>query len=160
MKVYLSFVNKLNKLLEVLVVIMLVLLTAIVIAQIVTREMHISVSWLEEGARYTMIYVCFLGAALCTRRGTLVKIDILNEMLPKGAMKYINVLTSIISLVFLAFALYSCMQFLPVGMQRVASSMTKIKMVWFYLAMPVGMEAMVLNIIANLFEGIQGGNKE
>ena len=81
MKAYIKIVDKLNKLLEWLVVVVLVILSFVVLAQVVTRKCHISVAWLEEMARYSMIWLCFLGAAVACRRGSLIKIDILYELL-------------------------------------------------------------------------------
>ena len=71
MKAYIKIVDKLNKLLEWLVVVVLVILSFVVLAQVVTRKCHISVAWLEEMARYSMIWLCFLGAAIITKEGQL-----------------------------------------------------------------------------------------
>ena len=64
MKAYIKIVDKLNKLLEWLVVVVLVILSFVVLAQVVTRKCHISVAWLEEMARYSMIWLCFLVLSL------------------------------------------------------------------------------------------------
>ena len=88
MKAYIKIVDKLNKLLEWLVVVVLVILSFVVLAQVVTRKCHISVAWLEEMARYSMIWLCFLGAAVACRRGSLIKIDILYELLPQKVSRY------------------------------------------------------------------------
>ena len=74
MKAYIKIVDKLNKLLEWLVVVVLVILSFVVLAQVVTRKCHISVAWLEEMARYSMIWLCFLGAAVACRRGPVLSL--------------------------------------------------------------------------------------
>ena len=145
MKAYIKIVDKLNKLLEWLVVVVLVILSFVVLAQVVTRKCHISVAWLEEMARYSMIWLCFLGAAVACRRGSLIKIDILYELLPQKVSRYFLYFVDVLSIVFLVVALYSCSQYLPLGFNSSASSMKSIKMFWFYLCMPIGMGMMFLN---------------
>ena len=157
MKAYIKIVDKLNKLLEWLVVVVLVILSFVVLAQVVTRKCHISVAWLEEMARYSMIWLCFLGAAVACRRGSLIKIDILYELLPQKVSRYFLYFVDVLSIVFLVVALYSCSQYLPLGFNSSASSMKSIKMFWFYLCMPIGMGMMFLNIIANILERMKGG---
>ena len=157
MKSYIKIVDKLNKLLEWLVVVVLVILSFVVLAQVVTRKCHISVAWLEEMARYSMIWLCFLGAAVACRRGSLIKIDILYELLPQKVSRYFLYFVDVLSIVFLVVALYSCSQYLPLGFNSSASSMKSIKMFWFYLCMPIGMGMMFLNIIANILERMKGG---
>lgn len=157
MKTYLKIINTLDKLFEWLVVVMLAVLACVVMAQVVTRRCHISVAWLEELARYSMIWVCFLGGAVCSRRGTLIKIDVLYELIPKNASRVFLSMVDIISIAFLCVALYSCYQYLPLGLNSSASSMTEVKMFWFYLCMPIGMGMMLLNTVANLLERFKGG---
>lgn len=157
MKAYIKIVDKLNKLLEWLVVVVLVILSFVVLAQVVTRKCHISVAWLEEMARYSMIWLCFLGAAVACRRGSLIKIDILYELLPQKVSRYFLYFVDVLSIVFLVVALYSCSQYLPLGFNSSASCMKSIKMFWFYLCMPIGMGMMFLNIIANILERMKGG---
>ena len=149
MKAYIKIVDKLNKLLEWLVVVVLVILSFVVLAQVVTRK--------EEMARYSMIWLCFLGAAVACRRGSLIKIDILYELLPQKVSRYFLYFVDVLSIVFLVVALYSCSQYLPLGFNSSASSMKSIKMFWFYLCMPIGMGMMFLNIIANILERMKGG---
>lgn len=160
MKTYIKIVDKLNKFFAYLVIAVLIFLSFVVLAQVVTRKCHISVAWLEEMARYSMIWLCFLGAAVACRRGALIKIDILYEIIPKKASQYLLSIVDILSIAFLCVALYSCSQYLPLGLNSSASSMSGIKMIWFYLCMPLGLGMTFLNIIANLIERFKGGEKE
>ena len=159
MKAYLKIVDGINQIFKVLVIVMLVLLSLVVLAQIITRSLHISVAWLEEMARYSMIYVCFLGSAVCCSRGTLIKVDVLYEILSEKTRKTLLVIVGMLSIAFLFFALYSCAQYLPLGFNSDAASMRGVRMFWFYLAMPIGLGMMLLNTIANLIEILKGGNK-
>ena len=160
MKTYLKVVNALNKVFENLVVAVLTLLALVVFLQIVTRSLHISVAFLEEAARYTMIYLCFLGAAVCCRRGSLIKVDVVHDLLPPKAARALEEAVNLVSAVFLCFALYSCCKYLPLGFNSDASSMKGIKMFWFYLSMPLGLGMMLLNLVANTYERWKGEEKE
>lgn len=159
MKTYLKIINALNKLFENLVVGVLALLALVVFLQIVTRSLHISVAFLEEAARYTMIYLCFLGAAVCCRRASLIKVDVLHDLLPHKAARVLEELVNLVSVVFVCFALYSCVKYLPLGLNSSASSMKGIKMFWFYLSMPLGLGMMLLNLVANTYERWKGAKK-
>ncbi|MBQ5951177.1 MAG: TRAP transporter small permease [Lachnospiraceae bacterium] len=151
MRVYLKVIDRLNKLMEILVIILVTILAFVVLAQVVTRTAKISVAWLEEMARYSMIWVCFFGAAVACRRGTLIKVDVLYEILPKKICRILYYIVDVISIIFLIFGLYSCSKYLPLGFHSTASSMS-INMFWFYLCMPLGMFMMILNLIANILE--------
>ena len=156
MKAYIKIVDKLNKLLEWLVVVVLVILSFVVLAQVVTRKCHISVAWLEEMARYSMIWLCFLGAAVSSA-GAPSSRSTFSTSSSQKVSRYFLYFVDVLSIVFLVVALYSCSQYLPLGFNSSASSMKSIKMFWFYLCMPIGMGMMFLNIIANILERMKGG---
>ena len=160
MKAFAKGIDKLNHFFEYLVVAVLILLTLIVLAQVITRKCHISVAWLEEMARYSMIWLCFLGAAVSCRRGSLIKVDILYELVPPRLARYLLFFVDILSIAFLCVVLYSCYLYLPLGLNSSASSMSSIKMIWFYLCMPIGLGLMLLNTVSNFFERLEGGEKQ
>ena len=106
-----------------------------------------------------MIYLCFLGAAVCCRRGSLIKVDVVHDLLPPKAARALEEAVNLVSAVFLCFALYSCCKYLPLGFNSDASSMKGIRMFWFYLSMPLGLGMTLLNLVANTYERWKGGGK-
>lgn len=160
MKLYLKIIVALNKVIEYLVVVVLAILAFVVLGQIITRSLEISVPWLEEIARYSMIWVAFLGGAVACRRRTLIKVDVVYEIVSKKVAHILLCVVDVISIAFLCVALYSCYKYLPLGFNSSAASMSGIKMFWFYLCMPIGLGMMMLNTIANLLTRLKGGESQ
>lgn len=46
-----------------------------------------SAAWTEEIARYLLMWVTFIGAAIVTRRGTHIGVEVLGQMLPEGGKR-------------------------------------------------------------------------
>ena len=83
---------------EVIAGALLVLMTVTTIANVIARYCFNSpLSWAEELARYTFIWVVFLGAAVCTKQGRHIVIDGLMLSLPErlraGILAGVDVLT-------------------------------------------------------------------
>ena len=88
---------------EYLIAILLILLTVLMLLQIVMRYVFShSLSWPEELCRYCFVYITFLTLGYCVRRNSMLKLDIIQEILPK---KVWSVLQAIVHLVSLAFFL-------------------------------------------------------
>ncbi|WP_434309720.1 TRAP transporter small permease [Hominifimenecus sp. rT4P-3] len=90
---------------EYLIAILLILLTMIMLLQIVMRYVfNNSLSWPEELCRYCFVYITFLTLGYCVQRGSMLRLDIIQEILPK---KVWAVLQAMVHLVTLAF--FVCM---------------------------------------------------
>ena len=74
------------------VVLMLAIMSVVVFAQVVFRLVHASIPWSEELSKYMLIWTTFLGSALCVRKGSLVGLEILSMLLPKGIGKVVSML--------------------------------------------------------------------
>ncbi|CAN5681225.1 TRAP transporter small permease [soil metagenome] len=81
------------------------LLALIVFAQFFTRFALASpLAWTEELARFLLIYVGFLGAALAVRKNTHIYIELVYHFLPLGAAKGLAALVDILRTGFLVVA--------------------------------------------------------
>jgi TRAP-type C4-dicarboxylate transport system permease small subunit len=56
------------------------------------------IQWAEELARYSFIWVVFLGAVVCTKRQRHITIDILPQLLPARAAAWLRVLADLCTL--------------------------------------------------------------
>lgn len=62
---------------------------------------NFSLSWTEETARYTFIYMVYFAVALAAQQGTHVRVEIIDEIVPAKYMKYVLCITELISAAFL-----------------------------------------------------------
>lgn len=88
-------------------VILCILLTAIVLfsgAQVVSRYVFgNSLTWSEELCRYLYVWSGFMTVSYCIRSGSIIKIDTVVMFLPKMIQKALNVVTTVISFLVVAF---------------------------------------------------------
>lgn len=96
---------------EYFLMILLVMITLIMMLQIVMRYVfNASLSWPEELTRYCFVWSTFIGISYSIRRGTMLKIDAILSMMPKGMQKIIVVLTELIVLVFFGYLLFNSVE--------------------------------------------------
>ncbi|MGE0719195.1 MAG: TRAP transporter small permease [Alphaproteobacteria bacterium] len=137
-------------------VLVVVLLTAVVV--LVTLEVALRYLFLEslviadELSRYLMIWVAFLGAALCVRDDLHVRILVLVAMLRGRARRAIETIAGLGSCAFLAVLLYEGARILP-SVRDQDTTTLGVSIMWFYLAMPVGSALMLVFLAAAIVRG-------
>jgi TRAP-type C4-dicarboxylate transport system permease small subunit len=65
-----------------------------------------SAAWTEEVARYLLIVVVFVGAAMGVRRNTHIHVEFVYRYLPAAAGRVLSTFVDIVRLAFLAYATY------------------------------------------------------
>lgn len=145
-------IDQLNRIVIWVVVIMLSVMCVTVFMQVIFRYvLHASLSWSEELARYLMVWLTFLGAALGVRYKSLIGMEVLVKALPKLMKRGVLELVTLFQLVFLAVVLVYSIKMTMMVHAQVSAAML-IPMSWAYVALPVGLSMMILNTIAVAFE--------
>ena len=86
---------------EYLIAILLIALTLIMLLQIVMRYVfNNSLSWPEELSRYCFVYITFLTLGYCVRNDSMLRLDILKELLPSKIWTVLQAIVRIVSLIF------------------------------------------------------------
>ncbi|NGP44857.1 TRAP transporter small permease [Bacillaceae bacterium SIJ1] len=114
-------------------------------------------TWAEEFIRYCMIWITFIGSALCFRRGLHVGIDLFVEFLSKPGQKIVRLLVYVCSLVMLVFMAkygYDLVQFSQRTGQITPS--LRIEMFWVYLAIPIGAILSIIHVIERMVGLLRG----
>ncbi len=62
----------------------------VITAQIVSRVVFTAFGWTEEVARFLLIWLTFLGAALAWQQGRHIAVTVLVERLPAGARRWVQ----------------------------------------------------------------------
>jgi TRAP-type C4-dicarboxylate transport system permease small subunit len=72
-----------------------------------------SAAWTEEIARYLLVVVCFVGAAMGIRRNTHIHVEFLYRWLPAGAARALSTFVDVVRLAFLAYATFLAALLVP-----------------------------------------------
>lgn len=126
------------------IVLLTVLLVLLVVAQVVMRYLFgAPIFWAEEVAVQWLVFISMLGLSLLTHYKQLVQIDLLSQMLPKGAARYLQYAMSFVFLALLVFLTVLCWHWIWRPEVRLELSATTGLPRWYnYIALPASMTAM------------------
>ncbi|MFD1039412.1 TRAP transporter small permease [Virgibacillus byunsanensis] len=152
MQLLLKIIDKLNKLVYFIVGSMAIVMFLLIISQIISRSiLSNSISWSEELARYLMIWIVFLGAALALRERSLIAIELLTYPLKDKWKKRLQIVVYIICTIFFTFILIYGIDLLQ--FVKVQSSPTlPFSMAIPYASIPVSAVFLIMNSLAILLE--------
>lgn len=117
-------------------ILVLVLLTVNIILRFFFSA---GISWSEEFIRYAIIYITFIGGAICFRRGVHVGIDVFMEYLSKRGQKVLQIILNVLAIIFMVLLIKygTDLVLFSKGTGQLAPAL-QIKMYWAYLAIPIG----------------------
>ena len=91
----------------------LILMVSITVIQVIFRKAGNPLSWPEEGARWTMIWVTFAGASYCFKNGGLIKVEyFVQKIFPQKVQNIIAIVNMAIMGVFFAYLGYSSVNYM------------------------------------------------
>lgn len=115
--------------------------------------------WGDELAKYSLVYMTFIGAAVALGNKQLAAMELLTEKLSKGGKKATLILVYILEIVLLIFIFYySIMLMLEGSVQAQLSPALQVPMAWIYLSIPLGVGLMIIQSILLLVGEIKGLN--
>lgn len=157
---FVRWIDWFNKQLHSLLGILLIIMVVVVFLQVLVRfiftylGVYTSVPWTEELARYLMIWMIFMGAALATRYAKMLAVDALIFAIPALPAKLVKVVAHLLSLIFYTCIFIVGIQWANVGL-TVKAPVMGILMIFPYSAIAVGGGLMVLNTIALFIDTFQ-----
>lgn len=140
-----------------LAIVALAVMTQVLVRFVLTAAgINISAPWTEELARYTLIWMVFLGAAVGVRHARMIALEFGVRKLPARAGVPIRYAVMIMSIAFFGLLFWVGLDFLELGRSETSPvlGITKDRVYW---AMPVGMVLMILNSLALIAETIVEG---
>ncbi|MFZ4451528.1 TRAP transporter small permease [Salibacterium aidingense] len=143
---------------ETLIGLLIIIATAVLFSNVVLRYgFDANTSWAAELIRYLMIWITFIGMALCFRRGIHVGIDFLLNYLSKRMTKLLQLVVNVLSIVFLIFLGSYGLELVlfSVGTGQITPSL-EIGMYWVYLIIPIGCALSILHICVLTFQLLTG----
>jgi TRAP-type C4-dicarboxylate transport system permease small subunit len=159
----LALLERLNTAVYYLIGGILALISVVVLGQVLVRfvlthlGLNISAPWTEELARFLLVWLIFLGAAVGCRRMQLISLDFVLKALPGligQAARYIAL--GLCLYLFVLLVIYGH-QFVRIIGASELSPVMQISKSWVYWAMPVGGALMIINTLAFIAEAIVDG---
>ncbi len=130
-------------------------LTAVITLQIASRVFFTSVSWTEEVARFLLIWITFLGAALAWQQGRHLAVSLLRDSLPDGARRVVTGAAILISLAFMIALTVIGIRYMNVQSFQKSPSL-RISMTYIYAVMPLAASLMAGLSVIDLIRLIAG----
>lgn len=162
MQFFVTSMDRLNAVATVIVASLLAIVAFAVMGQVTVRfvltafGINISAPWTEEIARYALIWMVFLGAAVGVRHARMIALEFGIRKLPKGVGVPIRYAVMIISIAFFGLLFWVGLDFVELGRTE-RSPVLGITRDYVYWAMPFGMALMILNSLALIAETILEG---
>ncbi|MDV6318150.1 TRAP transporter small permease [Chromohalobacter sp. HP20-39] len=163
MRAYLLLANRVidqfNRLIGWGLVILLLVMTVLICWQVFARfVIGDPLYFSEEIARFSMLWLTFLGAGYAFRKSRLISVDIVLEYAGPWLSRFMRVLVVLVSLVF-AFILikYGLDIVDRVSFQTAPS--TRVSMMWPYLSVPVGGIVIMINAVGLLIDECIGAEE-
>lgn len=153
-----AILSRLNDLLDsfikVIMVAGIMVLVVTLIGQVLSRYlMPVPFPWMEELARYLMIWVAMLGACLAIRRKAHIGVTIITSRLTPFLQDRIN-LAIYIAMLVLALVLFNFGWRIANMVSSQTTATLPFTMFWAYLAIPAGALLMSVQLIFLLIEDL------
>jgi C4-dicarboxylate transporter DctQ subunit len=128
----------------------------VVVAQVVLRYLRIDLLYFsEELVRYLLVWSVLIGATVVTAHNSHVRVDILDNMLPPPARRWLDVAST---LVLIGFAIILCWSGLELALRTsgMRAPMLGIPMWVIYAALPLSGLLDLVFLLARLAQLVRG----
>jgi TRAP-type C4-dicarboxylate transport system permease small subunit len=147
--------KKISRLETVLITILLTLMILMAFFQIVLRNFFATgIDWGDSLIRYLVVWVAFIGAAVATREGKHITIDLLSRWLTGSGRTGVQALTCFISAGICSLLTIAAVRFIWFEAQMGGRTFLNLP-VWVpELIMPITFGLMALRFLMGMFDGI------
>ena len=124
--------------------VLIAVMTAAVLFQVFFRYgLNRPISWTEEFAIFSMIWMAFLVAPIAYRSGAYVCIEIVRDLFKGRAQAILQIVITVMILAILIVLFRHSINYMQRGFGSTASSLP-ITMGWIYISMPLGLGGLIL----------------
>lgn len=132
----------------------LVIMSVATFANVIARYLFAApIPWAEELARYSFIWLVFIGAAVCTKRGRHLAVDVAVKLLPTSGRRFCDLLVKIGILLLTGILVYYGIVLMSSATQP--TSTLNIPTYFVYLAVPLSAVSILLRTLYDIFRDIQ-----
>ncbi|SFO91026.1 TRAP transporter small permease [Salibacterium halotolerans] len=134
---------------EAIIGLLIIAATAVLFFNVVMRfGFNANASWANELIRYMMIWITFIGMAICFRKGMHVGIDFILNYLSERVTKAVRLTVYLLSILFMAFLGYFGLELVLFSMNtgQITPSL-EIAIYWVYLIIPIGCLLSIFHLV-------------
>jgi TRAP-type C4-dicarboxylate transport system permease small subunit len=163
MRMMLGWLDRLNRAVFFFVGALLAAIACVVLIQVVVRFVLTAVGinlvapWTEELARYLLVWMVFLGAAVGCRKMQLIALTFVIGWVPPLLGRAARLVALGLCLWFFTILVYYGWQFVQIIGRTELSPVMQISKNWIFWAMPVGATLMFVNTLAFVAEAMLPG---
>jgi TRAP-type C4-dicarboxylate transport system permease small subunit len=139
----------LNKVALIFLGIALAIMTVVVFAQVIFRMIGASLPWSEEFARYTMVFLTYIGASVGVKHKSHISVEAVVGILPSKLQAVAEVLIDILLMVVFYILIRYGMKVVGITMYQQSPAM-KVKMGYMYSALVIGAAFMTVHTLNNI----------
>lgn len=145
----------LNQISKTLVFVLLAFMSTSVFYAVICRYIfHSAPFWVEEVARFMMVYMAFFGVAVAfTNRGHIGLEFVVTRLIPERVRPYVVLFSDLLTLMFFFFVIYHGVRFAARG-AGVISPATGISMLMAYCGVPIGCSFCFIQVLFNIIKDI------
>ena len=133
----------------------LALATVIIMISVIGRRLGSAPQWSEEGVRYLMIWITFIGSGLCFRRGNHYGIDVIRRVPGVTFQKFVSLFIILVNGVFGFCLLYYGYRFTAFTMMSKQMTAALRWPIWIvYISVPIGGALVILHLIEVLMSEV------
>lgn len=149
------FVRALEKVQLIAGVIFLSIFFLVIIFQIITRHMGISVIWTEEVANYSFIWAVFMGAAVMVKRREHFNFDFILRKFKHKKKASIQLISDLVLIIFNLFIFLLGLQVVSEFWNYTWAAIPEMKMGYVWISIPIMAGSMIIYSISHLMEHIK-----
>ncbi|MDQ0337365.1 TRAP-type C4-dicarboxylate transport system permease small subunit [Caldalkalibacillus uzonensis] len=154
---YIRCIDLINKFTGWSLAVMLATMSILIFWQVFARfVVGNSLTFSEELSRFLMIWMTLLGMAYAYRKGMLISVDLLPDIVSHTLRKWIKIAVYMLSFIFAVVLVIFGWDMAQAVSSQTAPS-TRISMFWPMLALPIGGLLIFLNSIVLIIEELSGG---
>jgi TRAP-type C4-dicarboxylate transport system permease small subunit len=131
-------------------------LIGVITLQIVSRVLFSAVGWTEEVARFLLVWITFLGAALAYQRGRHIAVTFVVAALPRRLRQLSRVVAVAVALGFMVALIVIGYRYMQVQSFQKSASL-RVSMTWIYAVIPISAALMgwyaFIDLIALIVKG-------
>ena len=145
------------KILEYVSGLLLAVMLVSIMIQIVLRNIfNVGLGWTEEMARYTMIWLTYIGAIVSLKQGSHIAIKLLIDRFSPKWKEYTSLISNLMILFFLFFLLKEGIKLnrSPVIIHQLTPGM-QVPTNFLYSVIPVCISMMMIVIVAQIIQGVR-----
>ncbi|MDY0235804.1 MAG: TRAP transporter small permease [Gudongella sp.] len=145
---------------ETILVFLLAAISIIMMTQVVARTVFSSMSWPEEFSRYCYIWTVFLSLGYTIKKGNMLRVGLLMDLLPHKLRKSMEILTNLIMLALFGILFYYSIVYTnKIRITGQTSPAMQIPMWIMYLSTIIGFGLASIRMIQEIFNNFKNFSK-